>query len=168
MESIMPDKGRWRWGDTLRKMMPVQSLVVIEIGDLLCCRDGHVYPASQILRHASQSYPATIHQELFGAKFAGVAMQRSRSGGAKEIAVATAGIFVFDCSRGKFEFGDLVGPRPWTTFVGSLHNQCVAPVATAERAIGRVAKQRPLPVAEVLVNISGMTMDTKAESKETT
>ena len=84
---------RWRYGDTCPVMLPVDSATVIEIGDLVYLDTDDAKPASA---QADQGTEAA-NQELFHDKFAGVAMQASRSGDTQPIRVATTGVFEFDC-----------------------------------------------------------------------
>jgi hypothetical protein len=82
-------------------MLPVDSATVIEIGDLVYLDTDDAKPSSA---QADQGTEAA-NQELFHDKFAGVAMQASRSGDTQPIRVATAGVFEFDCLSTTFEVG---------------------------------------------------------------
>ena len=101
----MTDKMRWRYGDTNPVVAAVDAATVIEIGDLLWQDTDDAKPASSVTNHGSK----LLNQKALADAFLGVAMQRSRSGDAAPIRVATTGVFEFDCASGTFELGDLVG-----------------------------------------------------------
>ncbi len=144
MSNIM----RWRYGETWPVMLPVDSTTVIEIGDLVYLDTDDAKPASS---QADQGTEAA-NQELFHDKFAGIAMQASRSGDTQPIRVATAGVFEFDCVSATFEVGKLVGADE-NAGGNALERQVVAPVATANLAIGRCAKRVNPATTRVLVDI---------------
>lgn len=79
-------------------------------------------------------------------------MQASRSGDTQPIRVATAGVFEFDCVSATFEVGKLVGADE-NAGGNALERQVVAPVATANLAIGRCAKRVNPATTRVLVDI---------------
>ena len=89
----MSDKMRWRYGDTNPVIAAVDADTVIEIGDLVYQETDDVRPASMQADQGTK----LANQELFGNKFLGVAMQRSRAGETTPIRVATTGVFEFDC-----------------------------------------------------------------------
>jgi len=149
----MSDKMRWRYGDTNPVVAAVDSATVIEIGDLVYQDTDDAKPASALADQGSE----TANQEAFVAGYLGVAMQRSRAGDAAPIRVATTGVFEFDCPEGTFELGDLVGPDE-NAAGNALLPQTVAPVATAARAVGRVAKRIDSAAASVLVDIRSTVM----------
>ena len=144
----MADVMRWRYGDTSPVVIPVDSATVIEIGDLVYLDTDDAKPAS------SQADQGTeiANQELFHDNFAGVAMQRSRSGDTNPIRVASRGVFEFDCPSSTFEVGDLVGVDEATSGT-QLENQQVDAVATANLAVGRVAKRVNPAGTSVLVDV---------------
>jgi hypothetical protein len=121
---------------------------VIEIGDLVYLDTDDAKPASA---QADQGTEAA-NQELFHDKFAGVAMQASRNGDSQPIRVATAGVFEFDCLSTTFEVGKLIGDDEAASGT-ALEDQVVAPVATANLAIGRCAKRVNPAATRVLVDI---------------
>ena len=136
----MSDKMRWRYGDTNPVIAAVDAATVIEIGDLVYQETDDARPASsetvQTTKQASQ--------QLFTSKFLGVAMQRSRSGETAPIRT--------------FELGILMGVDENAGSTAML-NQQVASVATANSAIGRVAKREAAATTSVLVDVrsTGMT-----------
>jgi hypothetical protein len=139
---------RWRYGDTQPVMLPVDATTVVEIGDLIYLETDDARPASS---QADQLTEAA-NQELFHDKFAGVAMQASRNGDTQPIRVATAGVFEFDCLSATFEVGKLIGVDE-TAAGTALEKQVVAPVATANLAIGRCAKRVNPAATKVLVDV---------------
>ena len=149
----MSDKMRWRYGDTNPVIAAVDAATVIEIGDLVYQETDDARPASsetvQTTKQASQ--------QLFAGKFLGVAMQRSRSGETAPIRVATTGVFEFDCPSGTFELGNLMGVDENAGSTAML-NQQVASVATANCAVGRVAKREAAAATSVLVDVRSTVM----------
>src|SRR5262245_48713509 len=139
---------RWRYGDTCPVMLPVDSATVIEIGDLVYLEVDDARPASA---QADQLTEAA-NQELFHDKFAGIAMQQSRSGDTQPIRVATAGVFEFDCLSGTYEVGKLIGVDEAASGT-ALEDQLVTPVATSNLAVGRCAKRISPASTRVLIDI---------------
>lgn len=144
----MANTMRWRYGDTSPVMLPVDATTVIEIGDLVYLETDDARPASS---QADQLTEAA-NQELFHDKFAGVAMQASRNGDTQPIRAATAGVFEFDCLSATFEVGKLIGADENAAGV-ALEKQVVAPVATANLAVGRCASRVSPAATRVLVDI---------------
>ena len=144
----MANTMRWRYGDTSPVMLPVDATTVLEIGDLVYLETDDARPASS---QADQGTEAA-NQELFHDKFAGVAMQASRNGDTQPIRVATAGVFEFDCLSATFEVGKLIGADE-NAGGTALERQVVAPVATANLAIGRCAKRVNPATTHVLVDV---------------
>jgi hypothetical protein len=139
---------RWRYGDTSPVMLPVDATTVIEIGDLVYLETDDARPASAQADAGTEA----ANQEAFHDKFAGVAMQASRNGDTQPIRVATSGVFEFDCLSATFEVGKLVGADE-NGGGTALEKQIVAPVATANLAIGRCAKRVSPAATRVLVDI---------------
>jgi hypothetical protein len=139
---------RWSYGDTNPVLLAVDSATVIEIGDLVYLDTDDAKPASA--QADQESEPA--NQAEFTSKFAGVAMQRSRSGDTTPIRVATTGVFDFDCPAGAFEIGDLLGAHE---DIGGtqLVDQEVKKVTATNLAIGRCVKRSPTNTTKVLVDI---------------
>ena len=133
----MTDKMRWRYGDTNPVVAAVDAATVIEIGDLVWQDTDDAKPAASVTNHGSK----LLNQKALADAFLGVAMQRSRSGDAAPIRVATTGVFEFDCASGTFELGDLVGADANTAGTALL-NQQVAKVADSLHAVGRIAKRQ--------------------------
>jgi len=149
----MSDKMRWRYGDTNPVVAAVDASTAIEIGDLVYQEVDDVRPASLLADQESEE----ANQELFADKFLGVAMQRSRSGDADPIRVATTGVFEMDCPAGTFELGDLLGVDEAAGGT-ALEDQQVAKVAASRLAIGRVAKRVSAAATSVLVDIRSTVM----------
>ena len=148
----MADKMRWRYGDTNPVLAAVDAETVIEIGDLVYQEFDDARPASMQADKGSK----TANQECFCSQFLGVAMQRSRSGEATPIRVATTGVFEFDCPATTFELGDPVGVDE-NTVGDALLNQQVTKVAAVKHAIGRDAK-RQTDTTTVLIDIRSTVM----------
>ena len=144
---------RWRYGETNPVMCPVDSATVIEIGDFVYLDTDDAKPASS---QADQGTEA-LNQEAFHDNFLGVAMQQSPSGDTADIRVATSGVFEFVCPSGTFELGALVGVDEASGGT-SLEDQQVASVATANLAVGRVAKRVASASTSVLVDIVSTVM----------
>lgn len=144
----MANTMRWRYGDTCPVMLPVDSATVIEIGDLVYLDTDDAKPASAQADQGTE----VANQELFHDKFAGVAMQQSRSGDTQPIRVATAGVFELDCLSGTYEVGKLIGVDE-NTGGTALEDQLVAPVATSNLAIGRCAKRVNPAATRVLIDV---------------
>lgn len=149
----MADVMRWRYGETNPIVIPVDSATVIEIGDLVYLDTDDAKPASS---QADQGTEAG-NQALFHNKFAGVAMQRSRSGDVEPIRVATTGVFELPCSSATFEVGALVGATE-NGAGNALESQKVKGVAGAHLALGRCAKRVHPADAKVLVDIVSTVM----------
>jgi hypothetical protein len=144
----MSDILRWRYGDTSPVVLPVDSATVIEIGDLVYLDTDDAKPAGSIPDGGSEA----ANQEAFHDLFAGVAMQRSRTGDTDPIRVATRGVFEFPCLSATFEVGALVGASE-NAGGAALEDQQVEGVATANLAIGRCAKRVNPAATTVLVDI---------------
>jgi len=139
---------RWRYGDTSPVMLPVDATTVIEIGDLVYLETDDARPASSQTDQGTEA----ANQELFHDTYAGVAMQASPNGDTQPIRVATAGVFECDCLSSTFEVGDLIGADE-NAGGTALEQQVVAPVATANLAIGRCAKRVNPAGTRVLVDV---------------
>jgi hypothetical protein len=144
---------RWRYGETNPIVISVDSATVIEIGDLVYLDTDDAKPASA---QADQGSEAS-NQALFHTKFAGVAMQRSRSGDTDPIRVATTGVFEFPIASATVEIGALVG----TTENGggdALESQKAKGVGGAHLAIGRCARRVNPADVKVFVDIVSTVM----------
>ena len=149
----MTDKMRWRYGDTNPVIAAVDSTTVIEIGDLVYLDTDDAKPASSQVDQGTE----TDNQTLFADNFLGVAMQRSRSGDADPIRVATTGVFEFDCPSSTYELGDLVGVDEASSGT-ALENQQIAAVSAAECAVARIARRVPVATTNVLVDVRSTVM----------
>jgi len=149
----MTDKMRWRYGDTNPVIAAVDSTTAIEIGDLVYLDTDDAKPAS--LQADQGTEPD--NQSQFADNFLGVAMQRSRSGDADPIRVATTGVFEFDCPSDTYELGDLVAVDEASSGT-SLENQQIAPASAPEYAIARIARRAPVATTNVLVDIRSTVM----------
>lgn len=144
----MADVMRWRYGETSPVMLPVDSATVIEIGDLVYLETDDARPAGQQTDQGTEA----LNQELFHDKFAGVAMQRSKSGETRPIRVATTGVFEVDTPSGTAEVGELFGADE-NGGGTALLSQSVDQVATANLAIGRCVKRVNPADTKVLIEI---------------
>ena len=149
----MSDKMRWRYGDTNPVVAAVDAEAEIAIGDLVWLDDGEAKPASAQADQGNK--PA--NQAAFAADFLGVAMQRSQSGDAAPIRVATTGVFEFDCPSDTYELGDLMGPDE-NDEGDALLDQHLVKVAAGQLAIGRVARREPADSTRVLVDVRSTVM----------
>ncbi len=143
----MANSMRWRYGETNPVMMPVDSGVLVEIGDLLYLATDDVRPASSL--DGLGTLAATL--EAFHDNFVGVAMQCSPVGAAEPIRVATTGVFEFECASASFDVGDLIGGND--AGAGELDNQIVDEVATPNLAVGRCVKRVSPAGTKVLVDV---------------
>jgi hypothetical protein len=139
---------RWRYGDTQPVVIPVDSATVIEVGDLVYLETDDARPAGQQTDAGSEAG----NQEAFHDKFAGVALQRSRSGDTAPIRVATRGVFEFDCASATFEVGALIGSCE-NSGGNALLSQQVKGVATANLAVGRCVQRVNPATTRVLLEI---------------
>ena len=149
----MPNKMRWRYGDTNPVQLPVDSNSVIEIGDLVYLDTDDAKPASAQADGGSLA----ANQESFHDAFVGVAMQSSTEGDTSPIRVATSGVFEFDTASGTFELGDLIGAVE-NAGGTALVSQSVAGVAAPNLAVGRCARRVASADTRVLVSIESTIM----------
>jgi hypothetical protein len=149
----MSDVMRWRYGETNPIVLPVDSATVIEIGDLLYLDTDDAKPASS---QADQGNKAA-NQSLLHNKFAGVAMQRSRSGDTDPVRVATTGVFDFAAASGVREVGQMLGIDE-NGGGTALENQKLDNVSSAHLAVGRCAKRVNPADTRVLVDIVSTVM----------
>ena len=149
----MSDRMRWRYGDTNPVVAAVDEQTVVEIGDVVWHDTDEAKPAAALEDVGTKAE----NQAALVAKFLGVAMQRSRAGDTAALRVATTGVFEFDCAAASFALGDLIGPAGNADATGLL-NQQVEKVATANLAIGRVARREPANSTRVLVDVRSTVM----------
>lgn len=149
----MSDVMRWRYGETNPIVLPVDSATVIEIGDLIYLDTDDAKPASSQADQGNKS----ANQSLFHNKFAGVAMQRSRSGDTDPIRVATTGVFEFAATSGTREVGQLLGVEE-NSGGTALEDQKLENVSGAHLAVGRCAKRVSPADTRVLVDIVSTVM----------
>lgn len=148
----MANKQRYRFGANDPVRLPVDSGNVVEVGDLIYQATDDARAASSLA--ASSTLAET--QEAFHDSFVGVSADQSRDGDTKDILVHTAGTHEFDCDAATFEVGDLVGPAESSG--AAIEDQKVVAVATANLAIGRVAKRYGSNTTKVLVRIVSTVM----------
>lgn len=144
----MANTRRHRFGETNPVMCPVDSATVIEIGDLVYLDTDDAKPASSVSDQGTEA----LNQEFFHDSFLGVAMQQSRSGDTDPIQIATTGRFEFTSPSETRELGDLIGVDEASGGT-TLEDQQVDNVATANLAIGRIARREPSATTTVLVDI---------------
>jgi hypothetical protein len=148
----MANTMRWRYGETNPVVLPVASATVIEIGDLVFFDSGSVKPANGLTYGGSLA--AT--QESFHDKFAGVAMQQSRSGDTQDIRVATSGVFEFACASATFEVGARIGVDDNAGGTALVNQQVIAvALANPELSVGYCARRVNPASTGVLVDIVG-------------
>ena len=148
----MANTMRWRYGETNPVVLPVNAATVIEIGDLVYLDTGLAKPAS------ASTYGASLAaaQETFHDKFAGVAMQQSRSGDTQDIRVATTGVFEFPCASATFDVGARIGVDDNVAGNTLLTQQVIAVnVANPELSIGYCAKRVNPAGTSLLVDVIG-------------
>lgn len=148
-------KQSWHYGDAAPVVSKaIDTAAVIEVGDLVeMAATGEVTAADD---HTWNTNLATT-QEEFHDKFLGVAQERSRAGDVQPIRVNTLGVHEFDCAAATFELGTLVGPAKQSG--NALENQKVVAVATANLAIGRIAKRYGSNTTKVLVRVRSVVME---------
>lgn len=136
-------------------LIPVDSAVVIEHGDLVFLNTDDVRPVGYDTNAdgTGDNWDTALATTQLAVKelFAGVALQASRSGDTDEIQVATKGVFLFDCASATFEIFDYVSFAK--TSGNNLENQKVVEVSDSELAIGRVWKREPSSTTKVWVQI---------------
>jgi predicted RecA/RadA family phage recombinase len=150
----MSNNMRWRYGETSPIVLPVDSATVIEIGDLVWFDSG----TNTVKAAGSVTYGASLAatQQAFHDKFAGVAMQQSRSGDTKDIRVATNGVFEFACASATFEVGTRIGLDKNAGATALLNQQVIAvAAANPELSVGYCAKRVNPAGTSVLVDIVG-------------
>jgi hypothetical protein len=158
----MADNLRWRYGDTNPVVVPVDSAIVIEIGDLVFMEVDDARPAGQDTNSDGTgdlwNTNLALTQEAFHDKFLGVAMQRSRAGDVEPIRVATTGVFEYDAASATYELGALVAPDKAAG--NNLLNQKLIAVGPTlhNQSIGRVAKRVSPAGTKVLVDIQSTIM----------
>lgn len=141
---------RYKYGDANPVVSPaVVTDTVIQPGDL-------VTDTPAAAADVTWDTDLATTQEAFHDAFLGVSGQRSRDGDTDPIRVNTTGVFEFDCAAATFDLGDLVGPAKATG--NALESQKVVAVASANLAIGRVAKAYGSNTTKVLVRVESTVM----------
>lgn len=157
----MANTMRWRYGDTNPVLLPVESAVEVEIGDLLYLLDGKARPASAQAHQGSSVLNLTYFQD----NFVGVAMQASPVGTASTNRIATTGVFEFDCDSMTHELGNAVSVG--VNLAGDLlFDQKVADAGSLAVAIGRCTKPVTVAATRVLVDIVSSVMKGGPQARE--
>lgn len=143
---------RYKYGKTNPVLCPVDSATVIQIGDLVYQDTDDAKPAADTTWDTNLA----TTQENFHDLFLGVAMQQSRSGDTDSIRVATTGVFEFIAASDTYELGQLVGPDKDTG--DALLSQTVEDVATANLAVGHIARREGTATTTVYVDIKSVVM----------
>ena len=157
----MANTMRWRYGDTNPVMLPVESAVEVEIGDLVYLLDGKARPASAQTHQGSSVLNLTYFQD----NFVGVAMQASPVGTVSTIRIATTGVFEFDCDSMTHELGNAVSVG--INLAGDLlFDQKVADAPSLAVAIGRCAKPVTVAATRALVDIVSSVMKGGPQARE--
>jgi len=146
---------RWRWGETNPVLANVNSVTVVEIGDLvwLNTTTKKAEPAASSVFGAALD----VAQTTLAAKFLGVAMQASPAGSDAPIRVATSGTFQFRKTGADVTLGSILGVDK-NASESVLENQTLVPVSTAAKAIGRVAHVHNVEAGTVFVAIQSAVM----------
>lgn len=150
----MSDKMRWRYGETNSVIAAVDSSTVIELGDLLYLSDGEAFPASAMTPEST----VAATQAAFSAAFLGVAMQKSNSGDAAPIRVATTGVFEYDAPSATYGLGDMVGIYEEEA-EDDLPSQKLDVVELVAGAIGRVCRIESTATTSILVTLKSVVMN---------
>jgi hypothetical protein len=146
----MPDRMRWRYGNTNPIQVAVAPEIVIEIGDLIWLSEQCLaLPAIEIPDRDSR-----VMQTIFADGFIGVAETRSLAGELEPVRVAQTGAFEFDCDPQGWRNGDMVTGCQNGGEAG-LCNQRVARTTDPLLSIGRVARDYREAVTSVLVELIG-------------
>ena len=141
---------RFRKADPKRVIrMPVDSAQVI-LNGAMCFNNVDDVRSVTAFTYVAADLPGS--QANFAAKFLGIAMNPSASGETAEIAIATKGVFEFDCAAATFEVGDLVGPDDNAT-PDALVDSVIAVGENGWGAIGRVVRRYSANTTRVLVEI---------------
>ena len=147
----MANVHRWRKSDPKRVIrMPVDTAEVIEVGDLIWNNVDAAEAASQFT-YVTGDLDGT--QANFTAKFLGVAMDRSDDGDTADIAIATAGTFIFDCASATFEMGDVVGVDDNGGATALLDQQVIGLGENDSGAIGRIVQRYPNATTSVKIEL---------------
>lgn len=145
----MSDRAQpWQYGDPgVVETKAVASATVIEKGDLVALNGSNLPYAG-----ADQTWDTNLAttQEAFHDAFLGVALDRSPAGSTDPIRVGTRGVYLFDCASQTWELGVLVGLDENSS---SLFSKKVETVASANLAIGRVARREGTAVTQVYVEV---------------
>jgi len=140
--------------------LPVDAAIEVNIGDIVYLDTGTAKPANEI-KDIGGSGPLTLAaaQEVLHDSFVGVAMQHSGIGETKEIRIATAGVFDFDCDSAVYELGDRLGVNDNTAGTALDSQTVIAVVVTSpELSIGRVARRVPSAESRVMIEIHSTVM----------
>lgn len=140
------------YGEPELVTVAVDSAVVVDKGELVYQATDDARPADAL----AWSTNLAGTQEAFHDAFLGVAAASSRDGDTDPINVATRGRFEFDCAAATFQLGALVGPADSGS--DTLMTTKVVAVATANLAIGRVAKQYSSNTTRVIVDVVSTVM----------
>ncbi len=148
---------RWRSGAMKPSRFASGLGYEIEIGDMLFFEDGIAKPACVMREKAALAQDIRVSfkklREKFSAKFIGVAMESSPSHEEKQILVAVAGVFEFDCFSATFVCRDHIRPENfWYSGGVRLENQNVTLANDDATAIGRCV-ERTKEAERVLVDI---------------
>ena len=114
--------------------VPVDSSIVIEVGDLVYLNTDDVRPAGSFT-YVSGNLAQT--QANFRRDFLGVAMTASASGETVPVSVATRGTLEMPCAAATFEIGDMVAPDD-NAGGDTLEDQQV--IAVGENAYGGILR----------------------------
>lgn len=142
---------RQRYADPWRiESHPVDSAQTIDLGEMCYLATDDARPIDQFTYGAS----LLITQSNLPKTFIGVALNTSESGDTERIAIATEGIFEFNCAAAQFEIGDLVGADDNAGGTALVADQVIAMGENgAHGAIGRVVRRYSANTTRVLVEL---------------
>lgn len=145
----MANKQRYRSGDRKERLCACDTGTAIEIGDLLWMDTDDVKPAASLTDQTLERW----NQIKFANLFVGVAMEaHPANSGARNIRVATAGVFEFIAASDTYEIGTAIAIDEATSGT-ALENQTVVDADFTFQAIGRVAKREPTTTTTVQIEI---------------
>lgn len=147
---------RHRREDAKPRYLPVNSAVVIEIGDMVYMEVDDARPASAFTWDTN----IATTQRAFKKKFVGIAADASAAGQTALIGIDIAGIVELTCASAAFEMFDLVAPAKASG--DALEDQKVVEVTERNLAIGKVYRREASVVTTVnfeLLPILASTLD---------
>jgi hypothetical protein len=139
-------------GDFVPVQYPKTASALIKAGDLLYAPSGAVSPASDLAWNSTLA----LTQEDFHDLFAGVAIDGSLAAETRDVTVAPECTAEFPCATlgSQLEVGQYIGAAKQSG--NALERQKVVSVATANLAIGKLARRALVGDTSLLVKVSGV------------